>query len=232
MDQMYRRRYNADKFIPAQIENAITAAWEERRGKASLIFDKNATPAEPAASVEELNATLRPLEIVAERSSRSMSEAHNEYGSVFQKFQTLDVQTGSAMLPQFRPQYIGMAFPFTWPAAVGGVDIPGQERWRRPTWEEAQERLAQPFPKDMFEYWPGYEEEMVVGAAEVKIFDLTRSMSQRIEGQYRRHWGFIPGLWNLYFREQVNLNVSLSVATMVNASEAQESVEQDAAVAS
>lgn len=152
MDRMCRRRYNADKFIPAEIEKAIAAAWEERRGKASFIYDTNATPAERAASVEELNATLRPLEFVAERTSRSMSEAHNEYGSVFQMFQTLDVQTGSAILPQFRPQYIGMAYPFTWPAAVGSVDIPGQYRWRRPTWEESQEGHAQTFPRETSEY--------------------------------------------------------------------------------
>ena len=121
---MYEEPYREDKFVPREIEAAIRAAWQERKGKASLIYDKNATPAEPASSVQDLCATLRPLEIVAERSSQSMTEAHNEYGSVFQRFETLDIQTGSTMLQQFRPQYISMAHPYTWPAAVGGVDIP------------------------------------------------------------------------------------------------------------
>merc|ERR1739836_204085 len=93
--------------------------------------DKNATPSEPASSVQTLSNTLRPLEIVAARSSQSLSEAHNEHKSVFQRFATLDVQTGSTMMDQHRPQYIGMVHPFALPAAVGGIDIPGKERRRR-----------------------------------------------------------------------------------------------------
>eukprot|EP00959_Pyramimonas_sp_CCMP1952_P010605 222310-Pyramimonas_sp.AAC.1 len=47
-------------------------------------------------------------------------------------------------------------------------------------------------------------------ATTVRLFDLTRGLPQRIEGQFRRTWGF-AALWNLYFRERVNLGASLSI---------------------
>ena len=49
------------------------------------------------------------MQIVGERNASSQSQAHEEYASVFGRFQTIDIQTGSTMLNQFRPQYIGMA---------------------------------------------------------------------------------------------------------------------------
>ena len=63
------------------------------------------------------------------------------------------------------------------------------------------------------------------------LFDLTRGLPQRIEGQYRRHWGFAPALWNLYFRECVNLGASLKVKREIKASTPHDTVEQDAAQA-
>ena len=135
------------------------------------------------------------------------------------------------MLPQFRPQYIGLAHPFTWPAAVGGIDIIGQERWRRPTWEEAQEAQMQTQSAHFALHWPGYESETMAAAAEVKIFELTRRVSQRVEGQYRRHWGFVPALWNLRLRNEINMGISLKSATHTATEAPAAPVEQDAAVA-
>ena len=68
-------------------------------------------------------------------------------------------------------------------------------------------------------------------AAEVKLFGITRGMPRRIEEQYIRHWAFVPSLWNLYFREQVNTGLSLSAQSQAHAAVPQEAVEQDAAVA-
>ena len=56
-------------------------------------------------------------------------------------------------------------------------------------------------------------------------------MSQRIEGQFRRNWSFIPGLWNLYFRERVNLGLSLKLGSQSVRDKATKLEEQDAAVA-
>ena len=49
------------------------------------------------------------------------------------------------------------------------------------------------------------------GVGLVKLFDVTRGLPQRIEGQYRRNWSLAPALWNLYFRERINLGASLRV---------------------
>ena len=68
-------------------------------------------------------------------------------------------------------------------------------------------------------------------ACKVKLFDLTRGLPQRIEGQYRRHWGFTPALWNLYFREQVNLGISLNVQRTKLDTEGDDNVATDAAIA-
>ena len=231
IESQYVRPYGAPKFVPRAVQEAIKLAREQRVGRQSLVYDKNATPAEPATSVQALSATLRPLEIVAERSSQSMSEAHNEYGTVFQKYLTLDIHTGSTMMNQFHPQYIGMAHPYTWPAAVGGPDIPGHERWRRPDEGDKCDLLPHIPRTQRALLWPQIESAHVVGGAFVRIFDITRSMSQRIEGQFRRNWSFIPGLWNLYFRERVNLGLSLKLGTQSVRDEATKLEEQDAAVA-
>ena len=56
-------------------------------------------------------------------------------------------------------------------------------------------------------------------------------MAQRVEGQYRRHWSYIPALWNLYFRERLYLGASLQAVTQGGSSTPLEHVEQDAAKA-
>ncbi len=60
------------------------------------------------------------------------------------QYQNLEVQTGSVMMDQFRPQYLGMAFPDTLPAAVGGYDMLGQPKWRRPDRAQVEERALDP----------------------------------------------------------------------------------------
>ena len=111
------------------------------------------------------------------------------------------------------------------PLAVGGYDIPGRERrWRRPNADivEAEPlQLANP-------YW---EECKQLGAARVKLYDIVRTLPQRIDAQDWRHWGFVPGLWNLYFREQVNLGTSLGAISRGSSTEPQDQVDQDVAMA-
>ena len=65
----------------------------------------------------------------------------------------------------------------------------------------------------------------------VILFDLTRNLPQRIEGHYRRHWGFTPGLWNMYFRERINLGISLTVKHKLEAAAPQDAKEEDASMA-
>ena len=145
-------------------------AFRAKLSGASLIVDKNATPSEPTASLAEVELGLRPLCLVPNRNTAGVATAHEEHSTVLCQYQNLDFNTGSTMLDQFHAAYPGMAFPFTIPVAIGGYDVRGKDRWRRV--QEAGD----------FE------------ARDVKLFDITRGLSQRIEGQYRRHWGFLPGM--------------------------------------
>ena len=224
MDRLYGR-YGDKAFVPDRVKRAMQESFEQREGKAilkeSLMHDKNATPAEPVKNLKSLEKELRPLSLVAERSSKAASTVHEEHASILARYQTLEIKTGSEMLKQFRPQYLGMAHPYTLPVAVGGCDIPGHPRWRRPTAQEVEERpvaIEDPFFS---------ENNCQVGAAKVQIFDLARSLPRRIEGQFRRHWAFVPGLWNLYFRNQVNLGTSLGAVERGRKGTPQEDVQQD-----
>merc|ERR1711873_352032 len=117
------------------------------------------------------------------------------------------------------------AHPFTLPLAVGGYDVPGKPRWRRPD----AERLALQGAVLLAD--PLFSSQTQASAAEVKLFDITRSLPRRVEAQFRRHWHFVLGLWNLYFRNQVNKGASLGVGARTKPQQPQEQVEQDAAMA-
>ena len=179
-----------------------------------LIQGKVATPAENLQSVQSWNASARPQHIVAERSVRSQSNLHDNYDIIFSKYGDVNIATGSIMTKQHVPWYLGMAFPFTLPCVVGGYDVPQCAKWRRPEDEDI------PFPRSTLPAWsshsvPGWCNHSIVGpACKVRLFDLTRGLPQRIEIQFRRHWGFTPALWDLYFRERANLGGSLSVSTL------------------
>ena len=77
---------------------------------------------------------------------------------------------------------------------------------------------------------PG-EHSAIGPACKVQLFDITRGLPQRIEGQYRRHWGFTPALWNLYFRERINLGAGLSVKRGLDVSCPSSTIDTDAATA-
>ena len=109
----------------------------------------------------------------------------------FAKYGDVKIQAGTEMTNQHRPWYLGMAFLFTLPLAVGGYDLHGQPRWRRPetseppilsthldTWLQRKAGLAHPkLPREHY----------AVGTApKVRLFDLVRGLAQRIEGQFRR----------------------------------------------
>jgi hypothetical protein len=190
MSDLYESKYGVGPFVPNKVRDAAGLAHRARLSGPSLIQDKNATPSEPASSIESLAQTLRPLSLVAQRSSNTASTAYEEHGTVLSQYQNLEVQTGSVMMDQFRPQYLGMAYPYTLPAAVGGYDMPGQPKWRRPDRAQVEER-----PLELRD--PFFSNQVQTEPARVKLYDVTRGLPRRIEAQYRRHWAFVPGLWNL-----------------------------------
>ena len=65
----------------------------------------------------------------------------------------------------------------------------------------------------------------------MKLFDIARGLPQRIEGQFRRHWGFAPALWNLYFRERINRGGSLRVQSKATVQSTADNADTDAAMA-
>ena len=127
----------------------------------------------------------RPQYLLAEHSSGSATDMHEETTALLSQYcGEVDIQTGSTFLPQFTPKYRGMTHPYTLPFAVGGYDVSGEPRWRRP---EIDEHIFQNFTGATFE-----EGE----ACLAKLFDVARGLPQRIEGQYRRIWSFAPACWN------------------------------------
>ena len=173
---------------------------------------------------------------MAEKSVRSQANIHENYKAVFGAFGDLNIQTGIAMTNQHNPWYLGIAFPFALPSVVGGYDVPYKARWRRPENEDL------PQPRALLNHWMTPlrysvqqsigESHMALGPAyKLQVFDLTRGLPQRIEGQYRRLWGFTPALCKLYFRECVNLGVSLSVKRSVLDITGAQQVEADVAIA-
>ena len=188
LKERYLDVYGHAVFIPV----AVSAAIDVRpKSKLSLVQDKVATPAEPESSITEWDKCVRPAHIVAERSVQSQANVHENYKQVFAKYGTLDIEKGSTLTPQFHPWYLGMAHPFTLPLAVGGYDVPQQARWRRPEDDLILE------PRVGLSDWIATD--TVGPSCRVLLYDLTRSLPQRIEGQYRRHWGFTPGFRNMYF---------------------------------
>ena len=232
--QKYGEKYGDAKFMPQAVQDAVR---QLEKSKTSIVQDKVATPPEAANDVEEFVRALRPHHIVAERSTKSQTNIAENYKSVFSRFGDISVQTGMQMIYQHSAWYLGMAFPFALPIAVGGYDVPNQPRWRRPETKDLPiprsilARFLQPTVSAVRRKLSN--EHVAVGpAAMVKLIDLTRGLPQRIEGQFRRSWGFAPALWNLYFRERVNLGASLSIKRgQQHQEKSAEILETDAAMA-
>ena len=140
----YEQEYGTAAFTPAAVQEAVQ---REDNAKDSIVQDKVATPADAPATVTEWDRALRPHHIVAERSTPGQANIHENYHavfgmfceenknkerSIFGKFGDVSITTGTRMVNQHNPWYLGMAFPFTIPCAVGGYDVPSQNRWRRP----------------------------------------------------------------------------------------------------
>ena len=169
MKDQYVDKYGSAKFIPDAVYQIVDV---RKLSGPSIVSDKVSTPPEPDMTVEAWEKTNRPAHLMAESSGRSATELHEEQKYLFKQYGRLDIVTGSVFLPQFRPQYIGMVHPYTVPIAVGGYDIPGQKRWRRPD--------LNLHALEEYQYQKGSHQTGSVGM--VRLFDVTRGLPQRIEG--------------------------------------------------
>jgi hypothetical protein len=71
-------RYGDGPFIPDKVRQAAEEAHRAKLSGGSLIYDKNATPAEPVSDMSALEASLRPLNLVAHKSSMSSSTVFSQ----------------------------------------------------------------------------------------------------------------------------------------------------------
>ena len=91
-------------------------------------WDKKATPAEPPVDdASRAFAAVRPHEIVVERSSDAGLDVNAAAFAAFERHGNLEIQTCSAMLDQWKAEYLCMSNPFTLaPPVVNATD-----KWRR-----------------------------------------------------------------------------------------------------
>ena len=127
LHERYTSKYGSAQFTPAAVVDAIRVLEKQ---KTSIVQDKVATPADALQSIEKWDQSLRPHHITTERSVNSQANIHENYKAVFAQFGTFNIQTARELQNQHLPWYLGMAFPFTMPSAVGGYDVPFQPRWR------------------------------------------------------------------------------------------------------
>jgi len=187
--------YGSDEsaeLIPPEIRAEIERSRQgSHRRNDPAPWDKNATPSEPpSADYENMFRARRPFEIVPQRSSDAGVDVNTAQACALEGFDTLSIQTGSSMLAQWKSEYLCSSNPFTLALPVGGYDLRGAPRWRRPD-----------------------------DAAWVTLADLTAGLPRRVEGQFRRHWVFTPLLWNLYFHERVHRSRHLALRCLPKASE-------------
>jgi len=177
--------------IPTEVHEEIERCRQlSHRKQDPAPWDKNATPSEPPGKdCSNIFKTKRPFEIVAQRASDAGMDVNTAQANALEGFGTLSVQTGSTMLGQWKAEYLCTSNPFTLALPVGGCDMQGAPRWRR--------------PKD---------------AARVTLADLAAGLPRRVEGQFRRHWVFTPLLWNLYFHERVHRSRHLALRCLPKAS--------------
>ena len=129
----------------------------------------------------------------------------------------LKASTDGNLVSQFRPEYLGTAFPMAFPCAVGGYDVAGVDRWRRPkdgtvarqvlnVWRRCPS-VAATIQLPEAHSMPGF-------ACQVSIDDLERGCVQRIEGNWRRDWTVGAALRNLNARHVLNTGIGVSYAKL------------------
>ena len=159
-------------FVPKEVEDEIERSADRKKGRSRREpWDKSSTPAEPASVEEEDTFSKARHQIMdAQRDETVKIDEQASRIAAFGEFSTLKIETGSKLIDQWKSEYLCVAMPFTLALPVGGHDARSDEqRWRRPD-----------------------------DAARVMLLDLVRGLPRRCEAQFRRHWPFVPGLWNLH----------------------------------
>ena len=219
----YTTKQWREGFVPAAILAKVKTSSDAAPQKPSdsLIAEKSTLPADPPAPVTSVFKSMRPLEIVGEKSGLTCSESHEFQENNLSK---IVISTSTTMVPQFNPQYLGVANPFTINFACGMFDMPKQDVWRR--WSERKMPETKQVPLSMLS-WPHLSQypqasrqallkwipfrhlktdrslrkksPPQVAASELSQAEFTQMCARRSEGQFKRHWNWMPSAWNMTF---------------------------------
>ena len=190
------RSYPPEQFggngaVPPVLLETLRAAWKEKKIDtqgppfASLVQDKNATPAEGSKPLAQVWENCRPQCVVDERSSEGLADCNDRVIHALKQEKTLRVQTGTQFQEQFVPHYVSRACPWALPYMVGGPEFP----------EVAHVRQDQNRDANHVRRWC-----RPVWAPEVCPGEYVRGMARRVESQIAADWTLLPLLWNLYLR--------------------------------
>ena len=91
MNERYIKKYGYASFTPGAVKEVVHI---HKAKKKSIVQEKVATPAEAPKNISDWDKTLRPHHIMAERSTRSQANIHENYKAVFGRFGKFNIQTG------------------------------------------------------------------------------------------------------------------------------------------
>lgn len=130
IDKLYTPKYGEAQFIPQKILDNIEI---QEIGSMWLgTLDTVMTPTKAGQTIAAWERHTRPDGNVAESISSGQSDIQEHFSEVFSKYGHVNISTSTGMISQHEPWYLGMAFPYTLPHAVGGYDQPGKLCWCRP----------------------------------------------------------------------------------------------------
>ena len=108
MHHFYVGKCQVEQFAFDVVKGVMGRAYQAKLSGPSMVLDKSATPGEPAILVRTYFEHPRLAGIVAQRSGTSCADVFDERKFILSKDQALELRTGSEMLNQIRPQYVGM----------------------------------------------------------------------------------------------------------------------------
>ena len=108
MDKLYVQKYGMAEFIPSKVRELFDA---RKLTGHSIVQDKVATPSELARSLPQWETSERPQYLLAESSSRALTDVHEYYKHLFQEHSTVRIQSGTTMISQFKPSFLGLSHP-------------------------------------------------------------------------------------------------------------------------
>ena len=163
----------AERGVPPPEVLAVAEDSRKASKQTSPMHDKNATPQEGAVDPSEVFDSVQPQAVLLQRTVDAGSNTAEKTEAALSRYSELRVQTGSKLMPQWKPEYLSYVFCHEIPRVTGGPELSREDRLRH------------------------------LDAPLVDMFQYTTGLPRRIERQLRSSWVLVPGLYNLYFRNQI-----------------------------